>query len=109
MAQRITRKDLEVQAAIVAAYSQAAGIIGEDDQIILTKGMGGWSLHYHRAGESGWSGLPFTDSFGSIGDSAREAWQKLHTIAEALGAAMDALGVAHAYPVDAVAAIRGER
>lgn len=109
MAERITQADIAVQAALLATYSEAAGIIATGDRLHVQKGMGTYNLHVIPAGESNRSHFPGTSGFGIIGASAREAFRFLNTAQETMRATLDALGVEYTYPTEAVAAIRGER
>jgi hypothetical protein len=109
MSQRITKADIDVQAAILAAYSQAAGIMQDGDRLAIDRGMNSYALHIVPAGGSNRSNYPATKMFGSIGATAREAFHTLNVMQETMRATLDALGVAYVFPADAVASIRGER
>lgn len=109
MAERITKADIAVQAAILASYSEAAGITQAGDRLIVDNGMGARALHVIPAGQSNRSQYPGTKAFGNIGATAREAYRTLNVMQETMRATLDALGVAYTYPSEAIAAIRGER
>jgi hypothetical protein len=109
MAERITKADIAVQAAILASYSTAAGIIAEGDRLVVDRMSGGHYLHIIPAGGSNRSTYPGTKAFGIIGGTAREAFDRLNVMQETMRATLDALNVDYVYPRDAVAAIRGER
>ena len=106
MSERITKSDIAVQTALVAAYSTTAGIIREGDRLTVTRAPSGYSLMVIRAGESGLSSYPVTGGYGQIGSTAREAFHTLKTIAGTLSMTLDALDVPHTYPSAAIAAIR---
>ncbi|WP_157811180.1 hypothetical protein [Microbacterium lacus] len=109
MGERITRADLAVQAAIIAAYGTAAGVTAPGDSVGVDKGLGGYALMVTRAGESGRGGHPFTDSgYGSIGSTAREAHATLVAMVKTSRAILTALDVDYVWPAAAIAAIRGE-
>ena len=105
---RITRADIKVQTALVAAYSSAAGVIQDDDRLTVTRAPSGYTLMVIRAGGSGLSSYPATGGYGVIGTTARDALHTLDTIAKTLSATLDALNVPRAYPAAEIAAIRGE-
>ncbi|MFF7293211.1 hypothetical protein ACFY9N_11835 [Microbacterium sp. NPDC008134] len=109
MSQRITKADIDVQAAILAAYSQAAGIMQAGDRLVVDRGQSSHALHIIPAGGSNRASYPGTKMFGNVGATAREAFHTLNVMQETMRATLDALGVAFTYPADAVAAIRGER
>ncbi len=108
MSERITKADIAVQAAILASYSTAAGIIGEDDRLLVDH-MSMYYLHIVPAGGSNRSAYPGSRAFGTVGKTAREAFDTLNTMQETMRATLDALGIEYTYPADAIAAIRGER
>lgn len=109
MAERITKADLAVQAAILASYSEAAGIIHTGDRLAVERGMSTHTLHVIPAGGSNRASYPGTKAYGTIGKTAAEAFHTLNTMAETMRATLDALGVQYTYPAAAIAAIRGER
>ncbi|RBO73520.1 hypothetical protein [Microbacterium sp. H6] len=109
MAERITKSDIAVQAAILASYSEAAGIIHAGDRLIVEQSASGHYLHIIPAGGSNRATYPGTRAFGIVGKTGREAFERLNAMQETMRATLDALGVAYTYPSAAIAAIRGER
>lgn len=109
MSHRITKADIAVQAAILASYSQAAGIIADGDRLTVDRTPGAFYLYIIPAGGSNRSTFPATGSFGTIGTTARDAFNALNAMQETMRATLDALNVPYAYPREAVAAIRGEK
>ncbi len=109
MSERITRADIAVQAAILNAYSEAAGITKTGDRLNIDKSASGHYLHIIPAGGSNRSAFPGTRAFGIIGGTAREAFQTLNVMQETMRATLDALGIAYTYPNEAIAAIREGR
>ena len=108
MAERITKADIAVQVAILAAYAKAAGMVAEGDRVVVDN-MARYYLHIIPAGGTNRSTFPGTHAFGSIGATAREAYERLNTMQETMRVTLDALGVGYRWPADEIAAIRGER